>query len=282
MTQRTGIAAISAALLALGLFSVPAAAQAAYPAQSSERTPCEVTAAQLNWGVKESFRSYISGSIANGEWTTSDDMRYETPEFVWDQSTGAYDPSLDSGSIEFTGAVHFTGHEGAMQLDLANPVIEFEGGDTAYLQLVMGSTDQAGGAVTDEPVRVAKIDLAGKVKSSGTELEIAAAIPRLTAEGASAFNGDYGSYVAGENLDPVTLTATVSGCELTESAPSASPEEDEPTMHASDQSEAQIPWLPIIVGGVALVVIGVTVGMLISGRRKPQNPEAPAGPDASE
>lgn len=271
---------IAAGSLAVALLAAPAAASAApLPAEGSG--DCSVDSAELRWGVKESFRSYISGSIANGEWTVSDDMRYETPEFIWDQSRGEVEGSLDSGAISFTGAVHFTGHDGALQFDLRDPVIEFEGVDTAYLALTVGATDQgAAAAVQAASVRVAKMDLEGSLSTAGSELEIAGAVPRLTSEGAAAFNGDYGSYVAGDELDPATLTATVSGCELGESA-AATAETEEPTAEPAapaQEGSAQIPWLPIVVGAVALVVIGITVGMLIGGRKRPA-PHAPQAED---
>src|SRR5690606_23738697 len=50
-------------------------------AVSAVLTGCTVTDAELVWGYKESFRSYISGSIAHGEWTVADGAAYETPNF---------------------------------------------------------------------------------------------------------------------------------------------------------------------------------------------------------
>lgn len=283
---------LGAGLLAAGMLVVPTAATAAFaaPLPATSEAACSVSAATLNWGVKESFRSYISGSIANGEWTVSDDMRYETPDFIWDKATAAFSSDLESGTIGFTGAVHFTGHDGAMKLDLADPVIEFEGADTAYLTLTIGATDaaDAGGEATAVPVRAAKIDLTDAVTSGGTELGIQGAVPRLTSEGAAALNGEYGSYVAGEELDPIVLTATVTGCTLGE-ATAVTPAPTDPTDPAApvdpatpadgtDAAAPTVPWLPIAIGGVALLVIGVTGGMLLAGRKKPQTPanQAPA------
>lgn len=261
--------------LGVALLAAPAAATAA-PAQTHADAPhCAVDSAELRWGIKERFRSYISGSIANGGWTVSDDMRYETPDFIWDQAQGEFEGSLDSGSIAFTGAVHFTGHDGAMQLDLQNPVIEFDGDDTAYLAMTAGSTDSGdAAAVETASVRIAKMDLASSLSAGGTQLTIDGAVPRLTADGAEAMNGEYGTYVAGEDLDPIYLTATVSGCELgavDAVAPTEAPADgaDGEAMTTQGQAEAQVPWLPIIIGGVALVAIGVTGGMLIAGRKKP-------------
>lgn len=298
---RRGVTIAGAALLAVGSLVAPTAATAApQPATTTSAGSCSVTAATLHWGVKESFRSYISGSIANGEWTVSDDMRYETPDFIWDKATGEVAADLSSGNIAFTGAVHFTGHSGAMKLDLADPNIEFEDEDTAYLTLSIGATDSAdsGGEATAGSVRAAKIDLTDAVTSGGSELEIQSATPRLTAEGAAALNGDYGSYVAGEELDPIALTATVSGCELGEAAAALpeTPIAEDPAQPEVEQvapeAAPSIPWVPIAIGGVALLVIGITGGMLLGGRKRSQpgansgagsqtdQSETPGGPEA--
>ncbi|MBL3698894.1 HtaA domain-containing protein [Leucobacter luti] len=277
-------ALIGTATLSVGLLAAPAAAVAAPVAATTTDASCSVSTATLNWGVKESFRSYISGSIANGEWTVSDDMRYETPDFIWNAASGEVASDLESGQIGFTGAVHFTGHDGAMKLDLADPIVEFEGEDTAYLTLTIGATDSAdaGGEAAATTIRAAKIDLTGAVEAGGTELSIQGAVPRLTSEGAAALNGDYGSYVAGEELDPVVLNATVAGCEL--GASTAAPTET-PQATASPETTPStpepaatpsIPWLPIGIGAVALLVIGVTGGMLLAGRKRTQPEAAPA------
>lgn len=298
---RRALALVGGGLIAAGALFVPTAATAA-PAGPVPATPlsatattadptCTVSSGTLTWGVKESFRSYISGSIANGEWTVSDDMRYETPSFIWDQVTGAVSSDLAEGTIAFTGAIHFTGHSGAMELDLSDPKLEFTGDDTAYLTLTIGATDaaDAGGEATAETLRAAKIDLADAVTAGGTELSLESAIPRLTAEGAAALNGEYGSYVAGEELDPIALTATVSGCELGESTAVVMPETEMPSAPtpapgATDTENATpaIPWLPIGIGAVALLVIGVTGGMLLGGRKRPnaQPSETDPGNDA--
>ncbi|MGV8876288.1 MAG: HtaA domain-containing protein, partial [Rhodoglobus sp.] len=50
---------------------------------------CSVSDAAITWGVKESLRSYISGTIAHGEWTVSDGASYSTPNFGWSDGAGA-------------------------------------------------------------------------------------------------------------------------------------------------------------------------------------------------
>lgn len=239
---------------------------------------CEVATSELSWGVRESFRSYISGSIANGGWETSNGAGYETPNFLWNNGAGSVGSALDSGSITFTGGVHFSGHEGALKFELANPVIEFAPDNAAYLLLDMASTDT--GTSTDTPalaqVRVAKLDLENRVSAEGQELSLQSVPVRLTSEGAAAFNGSYGSYAAGDELDPISMQASVTGCELggmhimeTPGDTAEEPESGElEVMPISAPQTVQVPWVPIIIAGVALVAIGVTTGLLLAGRRR--------------
>lgn len=282
MARRKIYALAAAGVVGAALIAAPTTATAAL-LKAEGSGECVVDSAQLNWGVKESFRSYISGSIANGEWTVSDDMAYETPSFIWTESEGTFAGDLSEGTVQFTGAVHFTGHDGALEFDLADPGIEFDGEDAAYLLLTIGATDTAneGGVAQGEQVRAAKIDLAGFIETSETQLDINGAVPRLTSEGAAAFNGDYGNYVSGDELDPIVFTATVSGCSLVAAEAAVveePPVEEEQEAVATSAPEQSIPWLPIGIGAVALLVIGVTSGMLIAGRKK--KPAAQAEPQA--
>lgn len=282
-TRRTS-AALAAGVIAAGaLFFGPVGAANAAPAGTPQAATtaadsCTVTQAELRWGVKESFRNYISGSIANGEWTTENGTAYETPAFIWNTAEGALSPALDSGSVKFTGDVHFTGHGGLMKLDLRDPEIVFTGDDSAQLVLSMGSTDVEGAEVTYERVTAAKVDLAGYDAGDGSTFSIPSAAVTLTSEGAAALNGDYGDYIAGAEMDALALEMTVTGCDLTASTGTQKPVEETPApevpVDVSPVEETKVPWIPIIIGGVALAAIGVTAGMLIAGGRKKDSPEA--------
>lgn len=103
-------------LLAIAL-SVSTLSAAATPAQANA---CELTDAELSWGVKESFRSYISGGIAHGSWETLEGANYTTPNFLFTAGTGKAAPE-NGGEINFAGKIHFTGHEGLLDLTMANP-----------------------------------------------------------------------------------------------------------------------------------------------------------------
>lgn len=280
MAASAGLAACLAGGLLLGPVS-PTFATA------TEAQTCSVDSAELRWGVKERFRNYISGSIANGEWTTENGATYESPAFIWANGTGEMGADLEQGAVSFTGDVHFTGHGGAMKLDLQDPTIEFTGPGAAQLVLGMGSVDTEGADVSAERVVAAVVDLTRADASTASSYSITNAPVRLTADGAEAFNGEYGDYVAGEEMDALALSITVSGCELgvTVATPTPAPtEESEPMISdpAPVPETAPVPWIPIAIGGVALLAIAVTSGMLIAGRKKkpaqgeaePENDEA--------
>ncbi|MFC5339141.1 HtaA domain-containing protein [Leucobacter denitrificans] len=272
--SRAAAAGITAGIIAAGsLLLSPAGPAAAHDGHDHEVATCAVDSAELRWGVKESFRNYISGSIANGEWITENGVTYETPAFSWANGVGSFASDLSEGSIEFTGDIHFTGHNGGLTLDVSNPKIVFTGPDAAQLVLDMGEADETGN-VAYERVVAAKVDLAGYDAGDGSTLTVEEAPVALTAEGADAFNGEYGDYYAGQELDPLALNLAFSGCDLASSeatpAPSEEPEETEEAKVpiSEDVEESEFPWLPVAIGGVALIVIGVTTGMLIAGNKK--------------
>ena len=67
---------LSVLALAAAAVLMPGVAHA--QAGSSSQAPgCDVVSASLEWGFKESFRGYIDGSIANGEWTVAEGAAYE-------------------------------------------------------------------------------------------------------------------------------------------------------------------------------------------------------------
>lgn len=282
MTAKLG-ATVGFATLGLVLGgAAPALAAPALTETTTVEADCTVSNAELRWGLKESFRNYISGSIANGEWTTENGAGYETPHFTWSAGEGRFAPDLSTGGLSFTGDVHFTGHDGLMRLDIANPEIVFTGTESADLVLDVGSADTAEATIEYERVSVAKVDLAG-YESRGDTLTAVDAAVRLTSEGAAALNGAYGDYVAGGEMDPLTLEVPLAGCEVASSTSSPTPsnttetpssENGEETAAPQPQAdEDSIPWLPIGIGAVALIAVGVTTGMLIAGgRKRPQDP----------
>lgn len=208
---------------------------------------CAVEASSLTWGFKESFRSYLSGSIANGEWTVADGATYETPTFGWTAGEGTYDPATGEGVLAFQGSIEFTGHGGILDTIVANPVIEFVDADSAVLLLDVSGTTQDGTPVDAADVEFADIDLAAAtVTQDGAVLTVTDAPATLSAPGAAAF----GTYPAGEQLDPLSFTMT-----LDETCVAATP------FAPLETGSSDLGWLAWLILGV--VVLGVAAGVAI-------------------
>jgi hypothetical protein len=215
-------------------------------AAATDAAGCQVTGATLDWGFKESFRSYISGSIANGEWTVADGATYETPSFGWVDGTGTYDEATGTGQIAFTGSIRFTGHDGLLDTTVANPVIRYDGPGEATLLLDVSGVTQEGAEVSQEGIDFVTIDLA-----TGDTA--------LTSAGAAAF----GTYETGEAFDPVAIT---SDCvvaapveETSTPTPTAAPVEDSTT--------SPLLVITIAIGALLLIAIVVIVLLLVRRRR---------------
>lgn len=268
----TAVAA-SALLVPSAAFAAPVLAEGTAGGSAST---CAVTGGTLSWGVKESFRSYISGSIANGSWEATDGATYETPSFGWANPTGEIDAQTGEGTVSFTGAVHFTGHDGVLDLSIANPTIVFGGDGTGQLLMDTRSNDAQGQLKIDElQAYLGKIDGVGQTDPASGEILLEEASTVLTSDGATAF-GDF--YASGEALDPISLSLQLGPCEgeaaPVADAPQGTETETETapgTIGADDQTS--FPWVPVIIGGVAVLVILVTGGMLIAGRKKSSTPD---------
>jgi|GEM_PF-1282605 len=188
--------------------AVPAAVGAPYPhseetlagvSVAADSEICDVTDAVISWGVKESLRSYISGTIANGEWAVSDGATYETPNFGW--TTGAGQLDAGEGTIAFEGSLRFMGHDGILDTTLSGLEIVFDASTTATLVFDVSGTTQEGLPVNAQNVDFATIDVSDIVVENGSAL-LADAPVTLTEAGSEAF----GTYPPDAEFDPITVS----------------------------------------------------------------------------
>ncbi len=257
-------AALAATIGVAGLVALPAAASAE-PTDTADT--CEVTGGSLSWGIKESFRAYISGTIANGSWETSDGATYETPAFGWTPATGTVDSQTGAGQVSFTGTVHFTGHDGILDMTLANPTVQFAEDGNATLLLDTRGTDTSGEVavdVTQEPI--AELGAIGPIDAASGTATFADVPVALSEQGAPAF-ADF--YAPGEALDPLTVSFEFACAEPEPEPTEAAADDDadtEATAAESDDSSGT-PWVPIGIGA-AVVVVAAGVGTALYLRRR--------------
>ncbi|MET9675736.1 HtaA domain-containing protein [Streptomyces sp. NPDC006482] len=197
--------------LAVSLFAALLAAL--IPASAAHAESRTVQGGRLDWGIKSSFQSYVTGPIAQGGWgLTGGAATVGGSQFRFHSAQGSYDPETGAFEAAFTGGVHFTGHrkaDGTNELDLtiSRPRVVVQGGrGTLYAD--MASKAKGSGRVgVSSQVPLATLNLGGiDMRGGGSPVALAGVPATLTAQGATAFAG---YYPAGTQLDPVSLSVDV-------------------------------------------------------------------------
>ncbi|GAA1508468.1 hypothetical protein BJ978_001341 [Agromyces terreus] len=231
---------------------------------------CKVSAGDLDWGFKESFRSYLTSGIANGDWTVAG-VTEEGGVFAFTGASGSLGQS-GRGVVVYPGTVEFTGHDGELDTTISNPKIELDGEGGAILLLDVAGTTQDGEPIDLKSVRFAELELADGVTLSGGVLA-GEATAVLTEDGSAAF----GTYPAGEQLDPVSFTATVSGDCVATAATAEEANEVEEAEATSDGDSAAAAaetsqagpawWVWALIAALVAILLAVIAVVVLRARR---------------
>ncbi|WP_406161113.1 HtaA domain-containing protein [Streptomyces sp. NBC_01005] len=234
--------ALTVALLAAVLGALlPATA-----AQAAGRT---VQGGRLDWGIKSSFQSYVTGPVANGSWSlTGGAATVGGSQFRFHSATGSYDPATGAFSSAFAGGVHFLGHrksDGSHELDLtiSRPTVRIAGGSGTLYADVVGKDRGTGRVTSAAQVPLATLGLSGiDMKGGSTPIALRNVPATLTAQGAKSFAG---YYTAGTPLDPVSLSVDTSA-PAGKPAATKSPEKKKETKKADPAAgrfeDAAVDW----------------------------------------
>ncbi|MEW2518313.1 HtaA domain-containing protein [Actinacidiphila alni] len=220
--RRTGRFAVAAAAVGAVLLGASAALPAprAYAAEGSRA----VAGGRLDWGIKASFQSYVTGPIAKGSWQlTGSAGTVGSDQFRFPSAQGSYDPGSGALTAAFAGGVHFLGHRqsnGSYVLDLtiSRPTVRISGGHGTLYADMRSKDKDSGKFTTTAQVPLASLALGGVSTRgvTGPTITLTGIPATLTAQGARAFAG---YYTAGTQLDPVSLSANL----RTASAPTTKP-----------------------------------------------------------
>ncbi|MER6677900.1 HtaA domain-containing protein [Streptomyces sp. NPDC000983] len=186
-----------------------------------------VQGGRLDWGIKSSFQSYVTGPIANGGYSlTGGAATVGSGSFRFHSATGGYDGATGAFTASFSGGVRFTGHQsdsGAYELDLtlSRPTVRISGSSGTLHVDITSKAKGTGAVTTSRQVPFASLSLGGIDMRGGGDTVVLNNLPAtLTAQGARSFAG---YYTAGTALDPVSLSADVRPAAVTRSpAPTAS------------------------------------------------------------
>ncbi|WP_405971708.1 HtaA domain-containing protein [Streptomyces sp. NBC_00988] len=170
-------------------------------------TKGEIADGELDWGVKESFRTYVVGSVANGRITTSAGAAQAAGNgvFTFTGATGTYDTDADTLSAAFEGAVNFKGHEdnGTYGLDLTftdlKATLDNGSGELTADVTSLGTKSED---VVLADLKAGSTDLTAK----NDVITVDDVTATLTTAGAKAFGG---FYQTGAELDPLDLSVAL-------------------------------------------------------------------------
>ncbi|MFD4246619.1 HtaA domain-containing protein [Streptomyces sp. NPDC058525] len=173
----------------------PSQSPSPQPSTSAEtpQTPGAFTDAAVDWGVRRTFREYVSGSVGQGKWTLAEGAQDGGALFRFAQGKGAYDGGKGTLDAAFAGTVHFTGAH--LDLKLGAVRVTVENGKGVL------SADVTSGGATKNAVALVEFD-AKALKTEGGLATLTEAPATLTEGGSQAFNA---MYKAGTEMDPVSL-----------------------------------------------------------------------------
>lgn len=194
-----GVSTTSGASGGLSAGSAQAASAASSDVCSAEGAK-GVQQAKAAWGVKKSFQSYITGSIAKGKWTLSN-VQHSNGEFHFTGNSGAVDTAKKSGTIAFGGGMKFTGHNGVLNLQITNMEIQFNGNSGALIAEVV-SSDTSGKVTNFGRVALGNLQFSSLNISDNSASGTASV--SLTDAGSKAF-AEF--YEPGTQLDPISFQA---------------------------------------------------------------------------
>lgn len=192
----TAAAACLAAIVSVGVTG--AHGEQAHPTASAGTTT--VSGGELTWGVKQSFRTYMVGGIAQGTITPGNGATKDSANVLtFTKGTGGVTKDGDF-HVAYTGSAHFYGHEGELDFTLSDPYVSLSKSGTGDLYVMYAVGKGA-------PKRIKIASLSGTPVVSGDIASVKNAAAKLTTEGVEVFSyKGNGFYPAGQDLDPVSAT----------------------------------------------------------------------------
>ncbi|MET7364383.1 HtaA domain-containing protein [Streptomyces sp. NPDC005566] len=165
----------------------------------------------LDWGVKKSFRTYVTGPIAKGSIETTDGATASGDGYRFPDATGRFDAEEQTLDAAFEGTVRFLGHkEGdayTLDLSLTGLEIQVRGAAGTLIADVTTKDRETKKVTTYTGLAVADLTLpAGELAAKDGVVTLSGVPATLTADGTEAFGG---MYPKGEQLDALTVAVAL-------------------------------------------------------------------------
>lgn len=254
------------------------------PAQTSQDPQAALGAfadAAVDWGVRRTFREYVTGSVGQGKWTLAEGAQDGGALFRFPQGKGAYDGRKGTLDAAFAGTIHFTGAH--LDLKLGKLGVKVENGKGVL------SADVTTGGETKNAVALVEFDARG-LKTEGALATLTEAPAILTEDGSQAFTSMATSsmYAAGTEMDPVSLAVALDataklpalpdlGSTASPAAPAAPGASAAP---AAKERESSNTGLYAALGVAVLVLAGGAAYLVLSRNRRTEAAAAAAAAPA--
>ncbi len=163
-----------------------------------------ITAGSLDWGVKDTFVSYMESPASGGTINVNAPATRTTSGlFQFPLSGQGSATGTSNFAAGFGGAVRFTAHGGVLDFTITAPRITRSGDNGALIVDAKSKDQETGEMISYDDITMADLDFTGIAATSTGDTVTFASVPAtLTEAGAPAFGG---FYQAGAELDPVTL-----------------------------------------------------------------------------
>ncbi|MFE7551510.1 HtaA domain-containing protein, partial [Streptomyces gardneri] len=216
------LAAAVATAAALGIGAVALA----LPASAADAAPpMALSDGTLDWGIKQSFRTYLAQPFAHGRTTLEGGAKQASGNgvFTFVDGTGTYDTGTHATANSFKGGVRFEAHSGALDIRISDVRLTTKGSaaPTGEILADVVTKEKDGTVSTRDDIAFAALDMSGVRPSQGAGgAMVFKDIPaKLTEDGAAAFGG---FYKEGDELDAATLTVKA-GARPTTAPPTTEP-----------------------------------------------------------
>jgi hypothetical protein len=164
----------------------------------------------LDWGVLERFRKYVTGPIAHGRIELSGGAAKSGDGFRFPKAKGSFDAEKQNLSASFDGKVRFLGHQenGAYTLDLNLSAlkVEVKGGKGTLIADVSTKDRTTKKVATYPALDIASLTPSGELSVVDGVVKLSGVPAKLTAGGVKAFGG---MYEAGQTLDALSVAVSV-------------------------------------------------------------------------
>jgi hypothetical protein len=166
------------------------------PTPTPREPVAPVAGGSMSWAISPSFNSYVTGTIAKGSISVGNGATRSGGTFWFGQAeVSTFSPATGTGTVSYGGSVRYFGHQGALDVTIANPQVRITSPSSASLYVTSGGRQ----------VQFATLGLGAAQRSDvNGAVTFTNAPATLTAAGISQVLGGFSTTLA-----PVTFTIGV-------------------------------------------------------------------------